>query len=73
MSVPVEPAGTLSWDVAKLTDALKLGERDIREFFTDGRKFSFVVERRIAYEVPKGSLAPSEGAHFDVSDPTGHK
>lgn len=71
--MPNKPAGTLSWDVSKLTEALKVGESDIHEFCTDGRKCSFVVERRIAYEVLKGSLAPSEGASFDVIDPLGRK
>ncbi len=73
VGVPTKPDGTLSWDVAKLSEAFKVGDDDIREFCTDGRKFSFVVERRIAYEVLKGSLAPSEGASFDVLDPAGRK
>lgn len=71
--MPNKPDGTLNWDIAKLTEALKVGVDDIQEFCTDGRKFSFVVERRIAYEVLKGSLAPSEGASFDVIDSTGRK
>lgn len=32
-----------------------------------------MLERRIAHEVIKGRLAPSEGAGFDLIDPAGHK
>ncbi len=52
---------------------MHIGEADVREYFTDGRRVSFLLERRIAREVIKGKLAPSEGAGFDLIDPTGHK
>ena len=53
--------------------ALHIGETDVREYFTAGRRVSFLLERRIAREVIKGKLAPSEGAGFDLIDPAGHK
>lgn len=50
--------GTLSWDVRKIAEALKINEDDVREYFTDGRRVSFIIERRLANEVIKGTLAP---------------
>lgn len=67
------PNGVLSWDIQKIAEALKIGKEDVREYFTDGRRVSFILERRIAREVIKGTLAPSEGAAFDLIDPNGHK
>ena len=60
------PNGNLIWDVEDIAN-------DVREYFTDGRRVSFIIERRIAREVLKGSISKSEGAHFDVIDPDGGK
>jgi hypothetical protein len=68
-----QPRGTLSWSLPELARALHVGEPDVREYFTDGRRVSFLLERRIAYEVIKGKLAPSEGAGFDLLDAEGRK
>ena len=65
--------GTLSWNLPELAKALHIGEADVREYFTDGRRISFLLERRIAHEVVKGRLAPSEGAGYDLMDSNGHK
>jgi len=65
--------GTLQWDIEELAQALKISERDVREYFTDGRRVSFILERRIAKEVLKGRLAPSEGDEFDLFDARGEK
>lgn len=65
--------GTLTWDIEEIASALKISSRDVREYFTDGRRVSFLLERRIAREVVKGTLAPSEGAGFDIVDPRGGK
>ena len=46
---------------------------DVNAYFTDGRRVSFLLERRIAYEVLNGSLASSEGAGYDVLDSDGRK
>lgn len=56
-----------------MSRVLKVGVDDVRAYFTDGRRVSFLLERRIAYEVVKGQLAPSEGAGFDLIDSTGKK
>ncbi|MBP6507648.1 MAG: hypothetical protein KA257_08780 [Opitutaceae bacterium] len=68
-----KPRGTLSWDLSELAKALHIDEATVREYFTDGRRVSFLLERRIATEVLKGKLAPSEGAGFDLIDPEGRK
>lgn len=67
------PDGYLDWDLAALSHALKIGEDDVLEYFTDGRRVSFLLERRIATEVLKGTLALSEGAGFDLLDRAGGK
>ena len=61
------------WSLPELAYALKLSEIEIKEYFTDGRRVSFLLERRIANEVLKGKIAPSEGASFDVFDAHGGK
>ena len=65
--------GFLKWNVSEISKALKISENDVRNYFTDGRKVSFLLERRIAYEFLNGTLAPSEGAGYDVIDPQGGK
>ncbi|NPA34471.1 MAG: hypothetical protein GXO48_06050, partial [Chlorobi bacterium] len=62
-----------SWDVEEIAKALKIRPEDVKEYFTDGRRVSFIVERRIAREVLKGTLAPTEGAGYDVIDSKGGK
>ncbi|HEY0864602.1 MAG TPA: hypothetical protein VGD97_10900 [Lacunisphaera sp.] len=68
-----QPHGLLSWNLPALAAALHIDESAVREYFTDGRRVSFLLERRIATEILKGRLAPSEGAGFDLIDPAGHK
>lgn len=64
----VDPAGILRWDIKAIAAALKISEDDVREYFTDGRRVSFILERRLAKEVLKGRLAPTEGAGYDLID-----
>ena len=47
---------------------MKLRDDAVRQYFTDGRRVSFILERRIAAEVLHGRPAPSEGAPYDVID-----
>ncbi len=68
-----QPNGLLTWNMAEIAAALKIAEADVREYFTDGRRVSFILGRRLAKEVIKGTLAPSEGAGFDLLDPSGRK
>ena len=65
------PHGLLKWDIAEVARALKLKEGDVRLYFTDGRRVSFLLERRICAEVVHGTLAPSEGAGYDLIDSSG--
>ena len=69
----MDSTGVLEWDLAALERALRLNKDDVRLYFTDGRRVSFLLERRIAREVLHGRLAPSEGAGFDVIDSAGRK
>lgn len=66
-----EPNGKLVWDIEEIANALRISKEDVREYFTDGRRVSFLLERRIAREVFKGNLAPTEGAGFDIVDSVG--
>ena len=65
--------GLLKWDIPQLSEGLKIPQGDVNAYFTDGRRVSFLLERRIAYEVLNGSLASSEGAGYDVLDSDGRK
>ena len=65
--------GTLTWDARAIAQALKISESEVREYFTDGRRVSFILERRLAREVMQGRLAPSEGAGYDLIDAQGRK
>ena len=60
--------GRFEWDIQEIATALKIDTDDVKAYFRDGRRVSFLLERRIAYEVLNGSLAPSEGAGYDVLD-----
>lgn len=68
-----QPHGQLSWSLPELARALHIGEAAVREYFTDGRRVSFLLEHRLAHEVIKGRLAPSEGAGYDLLDTEGRK
>ncbi|MGH9948122.1 MAG: hypothetical protein ACRD6X_13105 [Pyrinomonadaceae bacterium] len=66
-------SGLLSWDIVGIADALKITVEDVKEYFTDGRRISFILERQLAKEVLMGRLAPSEGASYDIEDSNGGK
>ena len=68
-----EPSGPFHWNLDKLADALKISKNDVKEYFTDGRRISFILERRLAREVMTGSIATSEGAGYDLIDSHKHK
>ena len=61
----------LNWDISQLPEAMKIPAEDVRDYFTDGRRVAFLLERRIASQVL--SLARSEGAGYGVLDSTGRK
>ena len=66
-----EPNGLLRWSLPTLAQDMGVSEAEVREYFTDGRRISFLIERRLAREVLHGQLAPSEGAPYDVIDSHG--
>ena len=66
-----EPNGVLGWDLSALQKTLGVTAPEVREYFTDGRRISFLIERRLAREVLQGRLAPSEGDPYDVIDAHG--
>lgn len=61
----------LRWDEEELARAFKVTTKDVREYLTDGRRVSFIIERRLMWENPGWKLAPSEGAGYDLLDPDG--
>ena len=68
-----EKKGTLEWDEQEIASALMISTEDVRAYFTDGRRVSFLLERRISKEIIRGTLAPSEGAGYDLLDSQGGK
>lgn len=71
--MPRSPDGTLHWNLDEIAHALRITREDVRLYFTDGRRVSFVLERRLTREVLHGTLAPSEGAGYDLLDCAGGK
>lgn len=65
--------GSLTWDLEEIARALKISPQAVRKYFTDGRRVSFILERRIAAEVLHATLASSEGADYDLIDAAGAK
>ncbi|MBV8402028.1 MAG: hypothetical protein JOZ17_25395 [Acetobacteraceae bacterium] len=61
----------MTWDAEELARALKVTVDDVKEYFTDGRRVSFIIERRLKWEHLGWTLAPSEGAGYDLRDPEG--
>lgn len=59
----------MTWDERELAQAFKVSVEDIREYLTDGRRVSFIIERRLKWENEGWRLAPSEGAGYDLIDP----
>lgn len=61
----------MRWDDEELARAFKVTAKDIHEYLTDGRRASFIIERRLMWENQGWTLAPSEGAGYDLLDPDG--
>jgi len=69
----MKESGILDWDINSLSKSLKISTEAVYQYFTDGRRVSFLIERRIALEVLNAQLAPSEGAGYDVITDNGEK
>lgn len=50
---------------------MHLNEDEVLAYFRDGRRISFIMERRIRDAFPNWILAPSEGSGFDLIDEQG--
>jgi hypothetical protein len=61
------------FDVDLLSRGMNLTGDEVIQYFTDGRRVSFILERRIAREIMEGTIAQSEGAGWDVLDSNGEK
>jgi hypothetical protein len=61
------------WDLQALSAAMSIPPQDVEAYFRDGRRVSFLLERRIRDSFPGWKLAPSEGAGFDLLDDVGGK
>ena len=64
----MEPSGYFNFDLTKISDALGISENDTQLYFTDGRRVSFLIERRAVESMAGSRLAPSEGSGFDLID-----
>jgi hypothetical protein len=62
---------TIQFDDQKLAEAFGVTVDDIHEYLTDGRRVSFIIERRLKWAHPGWELAPSEGAGYDLRAPDG--
>ena len=67
----MEPNGYFRFDLEKIAGALGISEEDTQLYFTDGRRVSFLIERRSVEIMPGSRLAPSEGSGFDLIDSVG--
>lgn len=61
----------LEWDLDELAAAMHLEKDEVLMYFRDGRRISFIMERRIRDAFPSWKLAPSEGSGFDLIDEQG--
>lgn len=61
----------IEFDCQKLAQAFGVADADVHEFMTDGRRASFIVERRLKWAHDGWELAPTEGAGYDLRAPDG--
>lgn len=61
----------IKFDCQKLAEAFGVQPADVYEFMTDGRRASFIIERRLMWAHPGWKLAPTEGAGYDLEAPNG--
>lgn len=61
------------WDLEALSSSMGILPADVEVYFRDGRRVSFLLERRIRDAFPGWKLAASEGAGYDLLDEVGGK
>lgn len=67
----MEQRFSIHFDDQKLAEAFGVTTEDVHEYLTDGRRASFIIERRLKWAHPGWELAPSEGAGYDLRAPDG--
>ena len=67
----MSPTGYFKFDLAEISKALRITDDDTKKYFTDGRRVSFLIERRAVESMPGSRLAPNEGSGFDLIDANG--
>jgi len=69
----ISNGGLFTFDVELLARGMRITEEEVTKYFTDGRRISFVLERRIAREILEGKISDSEGDPWDIIDANGDK
>ena len=76
----MKPTGYLKWDVDLVSTSLKLKKEETIEYFKDGRRASFLMERKIRDVINRKldtnkqwTLAISEGSGYDLLDANNEK
>ncbi|MDA7943134.1 MAG: hypothetical protein MPJ06_03905 [Nitrosopumilus sp.] len=59
--------GKLEWDLERLADVLRLSKEEARDYFRDGRRSGFLVEKGILRKNPMLKAAP-ENMIYDVQN-----
>jgi len=60
------------WDVNALSKSLHLTNEEVREYFKDGRRCSFLIERKLRIYM-KAEIAETEGKSYDLIDENNNK
>ena len=68
-----EPSHLFAWSLPDVAAALHIDEASVKEYFRDGRRMSFVLERRLQAELGDQGYRPNENASFDVVATDGSK
>ena len=63
----------IQFNKVALSNALGISEDAVAEYFSDGRKVSFIIENRIVKDYTGGSRSESEGSGWDIKDRHGLK
>jgi len=61
----------IEFDCDQLASAFGVAPDDVYEFMTDGRRASFIIERRLKWAHEGWQLAPTEGSGYDLRAPDG--
>jgi hypothetical protein len=68
---PLESRFTMTWDADEFARALKVTVQDVKEYFTDGRRVSFIIKRRLNNELNASAKISRAGFHARLSPQLG--